>query len=303
MKANRPFYWIILSLLVIFLLSCTLVSSQATPVQPEPTSDEAVPTVPEDTVTVQPTTAVEIPTETQVAATEAVIESTATKAGPSCTVLQDLNLRFGPGTAYRPPVIALPANSTVTPRGFVSQGIPGGSWVYVHDPVTQRDGWVSAGSQFVSCNIDLATLPAVAFGTPPPFFPDIVQTSPGPGDGFCKDQGSSKYSCKLIFSDEFLFQVRVFRNGVEINQDNGVEPISFTVTKGDKTVYSTVESVGAYCIFGGNGPCNDWTFEGGTLKWKPGGAPVKSGEYKLAIDVTVKGESSHWESFFTLNVP
>jgi hypothetical protein len=303
MKANRPFYWIILSLFVIFLLSCNLIGPQTSPVQPEPTTLDGSPTEPENTVTVQPTASMETPTETEALATEAVGGVTATKPGPSCTIQQDLNLRFGPGTAYRPPVMALPAKSTVTPRGFVSQGIPGGSWVFVHDPATQKDGWVSAGSQFVSCDIDLATLPAVAFGTPPPFFPATVQTSPGPGQGFCKDQGSSKYSCVLTFSDEYLFQVRIFRNGVEINQNNGVEPVSFIVTKNGKTVYSTVESVAAYCIFGGNGPCNDWTFEGGTLKWKAGGAPVESGEYKMAIDVTVKGESSHWESFFTLNVP
>src|SRR5215212_436143 len=103
----------------------------------------------------QPTDTQEIPTQTN--ATEIRQAATATGSEPSCTILQDLNLRFGPGTAYRPPIRALPANTTVTPLGFAPQGIPGGSWAFVEDSATQERGWVSAGSQFISCNIDLST--------------------------------------------------------------------------------------------------------------------------------------------------
>jgi len=234
---------------------------------------------------------------------EATEQPTESDSGSTCTVLQDLNLRFGPGTAYRPPIQVLPQNSLLTPLGFSFLGFPGGTWAYVRDRATQTEGWVSAGSEYIDCDVDLTTLPEIVFDPPPPFFPTTVQTSPGPGQGFCKTGQETEYSCVLTFSDDFLFQVQVFRNGVEISENDGVQPISFTVTKDDQVVYQIVEGVKDYCIFGGNGPCNEWTFEGGVLKWGPGGAPVESGEYKMAIDVTVNDEYSHWESFFTLDVP
>jgi len=196
----------------------------------------------------------------------------------------------------------LPQNSLLTPLGFSFIGIPGGTWAYVRDRATQTEGWVSAGSEYIDCDVDLTTLPEVVFDPPPPFFPTTVQTSPGPGQGFCRPGEETEYSCVLTFSDEYLFQVQVFRNGVEIGAEDGVQPIPFKVTKDDQVVYQIVEGVKDYCIFGGNGPCNEWTFEGGILKW-PNGTPVESGEYKLSIDVTVNDQYSHWESFFTLAVP
>ena len=161
-----------LSLLAgLIVLSCSISSSPISTDPPQPTDTQAIETQPEDTETVQPS-------ETSQFTATPIQENTATSAGPSCTVLQDLNLRFGPGTAYRPPIRALPANTVVTPLGFAPQGIPGGSWAYMQDPATQDEGWVSAGAQFISCNIDLSTLPPVDFGTPPPPpLPQSTQTS------------------------------------------------------------------------------------------------------------------------------
>jgi hypothetical protein len=293
MKPTPIFRWIIVSVLVMGLAAC---GSSERPTEPsEPTSDSNPPTQPANLTLPAPTD--EAPTA------EVLQQATDSIPGSSCTVLQDLNLRFGPGTAYRPPLQVLPNNSVLVPLGFAPTGIPGGSWAYVQDEATQNKGWVSAGSQYISCDVDLTSLSAVAFDPPPPFLPKTVQTSPGPGQGFCKGEGDSEYSCVLTFSDDYLFQVQVFKNGVEIGENDGVEPIPFTVTKEDEVVYSIVEGVADYCIFGGNGPCNEWVFEGGVLKWTSGGTPVESGEYKVAIDVTVNDEYSHWESFFTLNVP
>jgi len=138
---------ILLGTILLVSMACSLFGPTATPVQ-QPS-------------TIQPTQ--------QPSSTAQTLQPTLDSgADPQCTVLQDLNLRFGPGTAFRPPIRALPANSIVTPLGFAPQGIPGGSWAYVQDPTTQDKGWVSAGSQFISCNVELATLPSIAFGTPPP---------------------------------------------------------------------------------------------------------------------------------------
>jgi hypothetical protein len=294
MKPAPIFHWIILPLLAMGLAACGLSR------QPSATAAPASTLVP-STQTVDAT--LSAPAAAETPTVEVLQQATASISGSSCTVLQDLNLRSGPGTAYRPPLQILHKDSILTPLGFAPNGIPGGSWAYVQDQATQNKGWVSAGTQYITCDVEITSLSAVAFDQPPPFLPKTVQTSPGPGEGFCKDSTNSEYSCVLTFSDDYLFQVQVFKNGVELNENDGVEPISFTVTKDDNVVYSNVENNAAYCIFGGNGPCNQWVFEGGVLKWKAGGTPVESGEYKVAIDVTVNGESSHWESFFTLAVP
>ncbi len=295
MKASRVSHWVIVALLATILVACgpseepTAISENVTS---EPPVTQELQTEPADTAT-QPPVPTEIVTQ----------QPTPSNPEPTCTVVnQKLNLRNGPSTAHRPPIRELPANSILTPLGYAAEGYLGGSWAYVQDQASQDEGWVSAGPQFISCNVDLTALPEVAYDPPPPYFPSTVQTSPGPGVGFCAGD-PSEYSCILTFSNDYLFQVQVFKNGVEINETNGVQPISFTVTKDDVIVYNSIESIAAFCIFGGNEPCNNWVFENGALRWTSGGAPVESGEYKLGVDVTVNGEYSHWESFFTLNVP
>jgi len=293
MKPTPVLHWFILFVCAVALAACnrSIGATETT----EPTAIVIQPTLSSITGT-PPATSVRVSTA------EATEQSPESDSGSSCTVLQDLNLRFGPGTAYRPPVQVLPQNSLLTPLGFSFIGIPGGTWAYVRDRATQTEGWVSAGSEYIDCDVDLTTLPEVVFDPPPAFFPTTVQTSPGPGQGFCKTGQETEYSCVLIFSDDYLFKVQVFQNGVEIGENDGVQPIPFTVTKDDEVVYQNVEGVKDYCIFGGNGPCNEWTYEGAILKW-PNGTPVESGEYKMAIDVTVNDQYSHWEAFFTLDVP
>lgn len=275
---------------ILFLLSCTLVTSQAPTETPVPTSTQL--TEPAPTETTQATNTADPAQET-----------TATSPGPGCTILQDLNFRSGPGTAYRPPIRALPANSVVTPLGFAPQGIPGGSWAYVQDPATGDRGWVSAGPQFISCTIDLSTLPPVAFGTPPPPpLPNSTQTSDPDGNGFCIDPDSG-YQCVGTFSRDSLFQFQILSNGVEVGQNEGVQEVSFAVKRNGRAVYSIVETVRAYCIFGGNGPCNPWVSENGVYKWSPGGAPVEPGDYEMEILSRLNGETSRWAVTFTLTLP
>ena len=303
MKRNSPVSLLVLSFLAMFvILACSLSVSQGTP-SPEPavtetiqtTATQTIQTEPEPTETIQPgqpTFTAEVPEET-----------TATSLGASCTVLQDLNLRFGPGTAYRPPVRVLRANSIITPLGFAPQGIPGGSWAYVQDVASQEKGWVSAGPQYISCTIELATLPAVAFGTPPPPpLPKSAQTSDPDGNGFCIDPDSG-YQCVGIFSEESLFEFKIIRNGNEQGQNDGVEEVQFNVNRDGEPVYSIVEVNRAYCVFGGNEPCNPWIIEDGVYKWEQGGPPAEPGEYEMEIFTTLNGETSRWAVTFTLTLP
>jgi hypothetical protein len=300
MNLNTYSRWVIPSLLAtLILVSCGPSVSPTSPIPPQASATQNIQTKSESTATVQPTLTVEVIQETAVAS-----------PASSCTVLQDLNLRFGPGTAYRPPITALPANSIVTPLGFAPQGIPGGSWAYVEDSATQAKGWVSAGSQFISCNVELSTLPAVAFGTPPPPpLPKSAQNTDPDGNGFCVDL-PSEYTCVGSFSDAALFQFQIIKNGIELGENDGVEPVSFVVSRipaddplNKVVVYERIENQKPYCVFGGNGPCSSWVIEAGIYKWSPGGTPVEPGEYEMEVNATVNGESSRWAVNFTLTLP
>ena len=292
MKINMSSRPLTLSFLAMLTIISCITPALAPTTSPQSTAIQNIETEPALTEAVQPILTAEVDQET-----------TVTSIGPSCTVLQDLNLRFGPGTAYRPPIRALPANSAVTLLGFAPQGIPGGSWAYVQDPATQDKGWVSAGSQFISCNVELSTLPAVAFGTPPPPpLPSSAQSSDPDGNGFCID-ASDDIECVGVFSAESLFQFQMIRNGIELGENDGVEQVSFAVKKDGVPVYNIVEVNVSYCVFGGNGPCNSWVVEDGVYKWTPGGTPIEPGEYEMEVFATVNGETSRWAVFFTLTLP
>ena len=296
--------WITFSFLAMLTMIACNLSIDLTAPPPQPNDNQSIQTEPESIATTQPTLTAEVIIQVVTATSPSISDSLTPSftPSPSCAVLQDLNLRSGPGTAFRPPIDTLPINSIVIPLGFAPEGIPGGSWAYVQDSVTRDKGWVSAGSKFISCNIELDTLPPVAFGTPPPFFPESAQSSNPDGNGFCVDPESA-YKCVGIFSEESLFQFQIIRDGIEVGGNDGVEQVEFTVKKDGDRVYNIVERNAAYCLFSGDGPCNSWVLEDGIYKWEPGGTPIESGEYKVEVDVTVNGDDSHWEVFFIVTLP
>jgi len=76
----------------------------------------------------------------------------------TCNVAVDgLSLRSGPGTAYAPPLRALPAGTLLIPLAYVPVGDPDGTWLEVRLAEGAGMGWVAAGS--VTCNVDPASLP------------------------------------------------------------------------------------------------------------------------------------------------
>lgn len=252
--------------------------------------------------------------ETQTADTPTVAvvdDATPTGTDPSCIILQDLNLRNGPGTAYRPPLRVLPANSSVTPLGFEPQGTPGGPWAYVQEVDSQDEGWVSAGSQYISCNVDLTGLPVVAYDPPPPALPSTSQVSPGPGNcgqGGTELDNGDIYDCFVEFSEDYLIRFVILKNGIVIGENDGVEDVSFTVSNEDATLYVNVEEMASYCIFGGDEVCNSWVFEDNLYKWEIDGAVVENGEYHieisgLVIDSEGNTQSFDWQADVTVTLP
>jgi hypothetical protein len=270
--------------LFIFLNGC----SQATPVVvtvlvPEP-STQASQTAPAPQTTISNATS-----SPEVTVSPAVTSTT----GASCTVQQDLNLRNGPGTAYNPPIAILKDGTRLVPIGFNSQGVPSGPWVQVQVEGTSQAGWVSAGAQFVSCNLELASLPVVTVPPPPKPAPPKV------GTGVVDGNGIDYFRSSMEFDPEYFMRMYVFRTDdpdeqFSANKDGrDITSVQFTVTSldGDVVYYDRTENTAGYCIFGGGEPdCSPWIYENGQYKWESGGDPVQPGNYQLTITVTAEDD-------------
>lgn len=285
---------------LIVTLSCSLGAGnqgqgpEATPTESPrpptetPTQSQAATALPADTSQPQVTTVppTDAPTETP---------------GAECSVLQSLNLRSGPGIAYNPPLRALPEGTRLRPIGFNPVGIPGGPWAQVEDPANNQIGWVSAGTQFISCNIDLTTLPSVAVAPPPPPPPPRAQNS-DPDGSFPDD---------LIFRADFdsRYLLRLFaydQDTGETTDGAGITAVIFSVEDADgREVYSTSEETPGFCIFGGGEPdCNAWPLEDYVYKWQPGGIRVENGVYTLNVRVVMDdGQEGNWRYQLTIVIP
>jgi hypothetical protein len=240
-------------------------------------------------------TAIPAPTETQPPTLKASPASETVT--PQCTVLQDVNLRSGPGLAFEPPIDIIHEGSVITPIRFRPVGNPGGSWIFIKASEAHQSGWITGGTDFVNCNIDLTSLPS-----PKP--PISAQSSDAEG-GCGPDQD---YQCNVIVTAVSFLQFQIYQNGKELTQDDNIQQVSFSVRQGGQDgpeIYSITEGVSAYCIFGGNGPCNEWPLdENNNLVWQAG-SPVMPGTYFVEILATVnkKGDIVRWAADFDVTLP
>jgi len=313
MDKKKFFLFPLLAALVVF--SCNLpertIIVTATPPPDQPAT--TVPQEPSPTIA-QPTEIASLPpTEALASPTIAVDPATATPSattlptattGPQCTVLQNLNIRPGPGTAYRPPLTSLPKDTIVEPINYNPEGIPGGSWARVRDDTNDLTGWVSAGSQYISCTIDLTTLGSMDVDPPPPPAPPKTG-NPTDIDGSC----DAPFECIVSVSDQSLIQFTLKRDGNTLTQDTTIKvvQVQFNVTQGGAQVYSRTEANSAYCIFGGDGPCTGWTLSDYVYQW-PNGERVENGTYQIEVLADLENDPDsitqiRWAANFTVNVP
>lgn len=278
------------------------------------------------------------PTPGEAAPTEppVVIEATAIRPPETPTILASrcevvsagLNLRGGPGQVFDPPLRTLPQGAALTPLSFVSRGFPSGQWIEVRVDAGGQRGWVSAGAQFVACNLAVASLPAgsapptptprpvtatptrVAVTLPPP--PATPTRVPAiailPVDGGCSETPNIrngrnvKEGCNvalpgfesyevgvpMVFRDRIVFQVEVFDTNVGQTDGAGIDSVSFTINDRTRKVHERTERNAGYCVFGGGEP--DCTV------WRfsehgnrwPGGADLQTGEHSVLIVITPK---------------
>ena len=118
------------------------------------------------------------------------------------------------------------------------------------------------------------------------------------------------YDCKVVMSDGLPLQFVVLKDGNPIGENDGVKDVLFQVKRNGDLIYKNDEKHAAYCLFGGNAPCNSWTLEDGVYKWESGGAVVEAGKYAISIDGTVKIDSDpndnvtmHWDAKLTITLP
>ena len=238
-----------------------------------------------------------------------------------------LNLRPGPGTVYAPPLAALPRDAELHPISFVARGFPSGQWIEAQVISNSRVGWVSAGPQFVACNVQLASLPA---GVPPPT-PTPAPTAtqlPAPqiaiipvdGSDGNKDLGNnrgvnqgrnlllpgfapSEAAIPMVFGDRIVFQAEVFDKSIGRADGAGIESVTFTIRdeNGD-IVHERTERSPGYCVFGGGEPaCTVWRFAEHGYRW-PNGAAVQPGVHDVQIFIQPKsGEAVTWFWSFRIN--
>ncbi len=269
-----------------------------------------------------------------------VVEATATRppetpaiTAPRCEVMSaGLNLRGGPGTVFNPPLRTLPQGAALTPLSFVSRGFPSGQWIEVQVDAGGQRGWISAGAQFVACNLDVASLPAGSApptptprpvtATPPPATPTrIPAIAILPVDGGCSETpnirnsrnvkggcnvalpGFESYevSNPMVFRDRIVFQVEVFDTNVGRTDGAGIDSVSFTINDSNRTVHQRTERNAGYCVFGGGEPdCTVWRFSEHGNRW-PGGADLQKGPHSVQIVITPKsGEPVTW--FWTFEI-
>ena len=84
----------------------------------------------------------------------------------------------------------------------------------------------------------------------------------------------------------------------------GIQQVGFVVSKAGEGVYTRTENNVAYCLLGGDGPCDSLVFEDGVYKWEQGGRAVESGDYSIAITITLTdGATRELFASFSIQLP
>lgn len=84
----------------------------------------------------------------------------------------------------------------------------------------------------------------------------------------------------------------------------GIQRVEFVVSKAGEVVYTRTENNVGYCLLGGDGPCDSLVFEDGVYKWEQGGRAVESGDYSVAITITLTdGATRELFASFSIQLP
>jgi len=274
-------------------------------------------------------------TLTLIVTTGSVTTATATPTVPPkplCTVVTTggLRVRSGPGTVY-PVIGSFPKNAQLRPRGRDA----GGAWIDAELVGAAQRGWVSAGAQFVTCNVAVRTLPLGLIPPTPAFTPTRlpptatpvpVAAEPGlpqPEGALVQGPGGNPgnlagdiYTAPgtlagyrdgdPVFRDPFFFELFVFDPAKGAGSGAGIDHVTFTIDCPNGESYSRTERNARYCAFGGGEPnCN-------VVRLKPGAFLPDSqcsiedgGSYSASITAVPRDErrrGGNWNFNFILDL-
>lgn len=257
-----------------------------------------------------------------VRATATPLRSTPTTA-PICVVRANpnLNVRSGPGTSF-PPLDTARFNTQLRP---LARNLDA-TWVEIQTLPTGVRGWVAAGAQFISCTIDLTTLPvgilpptapptptlppvvALPPTPPPPTLPPlVVLPGGGPGGGGWRGALVTGPGIGNISSGVAVFRDRIFfRAEIDRTPNNRrIDRVDFRIQDefGDE-FYGRTERTYGYCAFGGGEPaCNVLEIRRGA-RWPDTNRELCNGDYTVFADIFLdNGDLATWSSPFTIAHP
>lgn len=266
------------------------------------------------------TAASSAPTATPTRRSVAAATATPTPAAICTVKVEGLNLRSGPGTIYQPPIGNLPAGLQLRPLARDSSA----TWIQVQAPGNVT-GWVSAGVQYVTCGVNIATLPVgvipappTATATPlptptqqiaqaptptPPAFFGLPGGPAGGDDGFDGQiqalRGLVDNEGDPIFRDQMVIRMRVRKAPGEVDR------VEFQVNSDSEgEVYTHTEGTADYCLFGGGEPlCTVLALHPGAT-WPDTNIPITDEFYSVNVRVVTKnGRSANWSGQFQIDMP
>ena len=236
-------------------------------------------------------------------------------ATPTCTVkaaADQLNVRKSPGVSgvriaqlrsgdkFQPLTIVDLPNDTQNPR-WVQLKLKDG-----------RLGWVSARTQFLSCTINLSTLPkgtAPIPPTPTPFAVAFTDLPAGGGgdeilNGVVRGIGAKvDGDNNIVFRKRMEVRLEATYNGKSKGQ--GIESVEYFVSDEEgNTVHQQTERNYPYCMFGNNtNDCeNVWVFANTGFTWPQSQIEIDPDTtYFMNITATsTNGESRNWNFSFKI---
>jgi hypothetical protein len=196
----------------------------------------------------------------------------ASPAGAVCEVVtRGLNLRYGPGTVYAPPLDILRSGDQLAPTARNANA----SWIEVQVLGTGRSGWVSAAEQFMRCDLALLSLPLGV--VPPTPTPSVTPTPPvlvvGPIEGTVGGK---------VEDNQVRFEIAANDPAVGDQNGDGIEFVRFSILFEGETVFESADSIPRYCAISGDPDC-DYPFPD-PAEW-PNGEAIQEGPHAVRATV------------------
>lgn len=202
-------------------------------------------------------------------------------------VANGLNLRYGPGTVYAPPIGVLGNGRQMLP---LARNLDG-TWIEVEVLGTDQTGWVSAAAQFVSCEVDIASLPLGVIPptpTPSPTPPVLVV-------------GAIEGTVDQVVEDRVRLEISAHDPAVGDQNGDGIEFVRFAILFGDDIVYESLDSSPPYCAIPGDPQC---FYEFPDPPEWPNGEAIQEGDQIVRATIhALDGQIQTVEAAFEVDLP